>query len=543
MRWKKVLILLLITFSAIADFIVIGDVRKTISFERLNYSEQFRRTIPFINLLEPEAVIIVGDLVYGYAHEDEKERLLEEWKAFLNEMRKIKAPVLLVPGNHEIFGESWAEEFYRKYGSPLYYSKVIGDRLFIVLNSEEVGREETIAGEQLEFLKKTLEKYKNLTKKFVFLHKPLWEEEYESGGWNRFVHPLLVEYGVNAVFAGHFHSYRFEERDGVKYFVTGGGGAEITFQEGLGDFFHFILVREKGQKLEYIPLKSDAYFKPEALTYEFFKKIQEYHYEIVPHFKAERGIKATKKEMVVKNIFPVKLHYEIKMISQNRWIKINPHKIEFSLDPGEEFVLPVVLKTSIKKEKDVFPLPEISVETRKQGSGSLFFHLQNSLKLENPWLLKKACATIPVKFLTGYSYSTAMPKEFYEDYPEKVVKNLMKGKGCIPVTVDYDGYFNLKKQLYPTIGVYNYFFFKILSPSDKKALLVIDTGNPYKVWVNGELVCTRDVKLRRTTACRYISIELHKGENPVLLMIVEHSGSWRMKVTVASLENDLTFSY
>ena len=39
--------------------------------------------------------------------------------------------------------------------------------------------------------------------------------------------PLFERYGVTAVFSGHDHCYERAERNGVHYFVSGGGGAPL----------------------------------------------------------------------------------------------------------------------------------------------------------------------------------------------------------------------------------------------------------------------------------------------------------------------------
>ena len=39
--------------------------------------------------------------------------------------------------------------------------------------------------------------------------------------------PLFERYGVAAVFSGHDHCYERSERNGVRYFVSGGGGAPL----------------------------------------------------------------------------------------------------------------------------------------------------------------------------------------------------------------------------------------------------------------------------------------------------------------------------
>src|SRR5262249_61791186 len=39
--------------------------------------------------------------------------------------------------------------------------------------------------------------------------------------------PIFERYGVDAVFSGHDHVYERSEKNGIRYFVSGGGGAPL----------------------------------------------------------------------------------------------------------------------------------------------------------------------------------------------------------------------------------------------------------------------------------------------------------------------------
>ncbi len=531
-----ILILLAVGWAFLrADFIVMGDVRKVVTFERLEYSPQFERTVRVVNLLHPEVVVIVGDLIHGYRQD--REGVIREWQAFLEVKNRIKAPVLLVPGNHEIFGERWAEELYVKYASPLYYSKKIGDKLFIVLNSEELGMEEKIGGAQLKFLKKTLHRYRKVKKKFVFLHKPLWEEEYKASGWFRDVHPLLVKYGVNAVFAGHFHSYRYMEKDGVHYFVTGGGGAEITWQEGIGDFYHFILVREKGKQLEYLPIKTDAFVPLKSITYDFYKKLYPLFYRAVPSVEPVEGKGETQSRVVLENPFPYRMRFILKYTSRRGWVRVVPERVELVLDPGEKVELPVKVKTSLASPRDLFPLPAASLVVRRASNSALFFSGSWNFKIKAPWTVKHALASPARKFTNRYSVVADLPRAFSENRPESVPQNQW-----VKVEADYDGYINLRKFLYPATGVYTYLKFRVSSPDERTALLVVDYGELMKVWFNGRLICTRGPELWGTSVCKYNPVKLRRGDNEVMVMVLQYSGAWRIRLMVADLKGGVNIA-
>jgi predicted phosphodiesterase len=199
----------------------------------------YQRAIDEVNLLQPELVLIAGDLIYGY---DEDMELIErEWEAFDEATARFEMPVHLVAGNHDIWDGPSEEMYQQRYG-PLWYSFDRKDCHFVVLDSEDQTAPNQIAGEQLEWLRADLAVAEG-KRIFVFLHKPLWEEEDPDNDWGENVHPLLAEAGVDTVFAGHWHIYRqAPTKDGVRYIITGGAGAEIGDDPFMGDFYHYIAV-------------------------------------------------------------------------------------------------------------------------------------------------------------------------------------------------------------------------------------------------------------------------------------------------------------
>lgn len=76
---------------------------------------------------------------------------------------------------------------------------------------------------------------------------------------DRQIGPILRRRGVDAVFAGHNHFYaRMVPQDGIRYFVSGGGGRDTyPFEEAPGyvvaggDYHHFVYVRLTENSFEY----------------------------------------------------------------------------------------------------------------------------------------------------------------------------------------------------------------------------------------------------------------------------------------------------
>ena len=255
-------------------FVVLGDSRPICGYIPQPYP--FKMMLEEINLISPDFVVNVGDLVYGYMC-DEKE-VRRQYEDYVLTTKSCLPPYYNVLGNHEIAGEK-GEELYEEYLGKLYYSFDYGNSHFIVLDTDvnrEIGkRGDTgrLGEKQFMWFKNDLEKNKEKENIFVFMHRPMYHyQDKKESSWSDEkerdkVHELLKKYKVKAVFAGHKHVYKKMTIDGVEHYITGGGGAEQDWEEigGLG-IYHYLLVEVNREKVEVkvvIPLHLWAEFYPE----------------------------------------------------------------------------------------------------------------------------------------------------------------------------------------------------------------------------------------------------------------------------------------
>lgn len=186
----------------------------------------FARAVEQLNLLQPEFVISVGDLIEGYTQNPA--RLTEEWREFQGFVGKLQMPFFYVPGNHDISNlfqdQAWKEKFGRRF-----YHFVYRDVLFVMLHSDDPpGKDGGIGAQQLAYVRKALEEYRSVRWTIVALHRPLWASaNVDKNGW------LEVEQALNGrpytVFAGHVHRYHKFIRNGQCYYqlATTGGGSKL----------------------------------------------------------------------------------------------------------------------------------------------------------------------------------------------------------------------------------------------------------------------------------------------------------------------------
>ena len=200
------------------NFAVLGDTRNNVSISKRLYRKSKE--------LQPDMLFHTGDIVRsGTARE-----LIENHIGVI-EKEQLPFPVFCVPGNHErgIFYNFAA--YNALYGSDRFafiheHCNFVG-----INNSGKRG----IGDEELNFLKTELEKPSKFS--FVFLHIP--PAFFEAGfvldsrrrGFKKNAgqfHEILCEHQVTEVFFAHIHGYASEVIDGVRYTLTGGGGAPLS---------------------------------------------------------------------------------------------------------------------------------------------------------------------------------------------------------------------------------------------------------------------------------------------------------------------------
>ncbi len=229
------------------EFVVIGDTRPR--FESENFGV-FEGLIRKINALRPAFTINLGDLIYGYGPRPKA----GQWDKYQQVIRQFAGPYYQLPGNHDTYSAGARRLYAQRFGK-FYESFDYGDGHFVLLDNGEDGQWGKLGPVELEWLRNDLRSTR-ASSIFVFMHYPTWEEDRVVPKyhvfWRDTLHPLFRQAKVKAVFGGHFHCYGpSREFDGIRYFITGGGGAELrpAYRDAGGEH-HFVKVRVSGGRFD-----------------------------------------------------------------------------------------------------------------------------------------------------------------------------------------------------------------------------------------------------------------------------------------------------
>ena len=212
----------------------------------------FSQAVQRINMLQPEFVVSVGDLIEGYTIKEEV--MAKQWKEFTGYIDQLQMPFFYVPGNHDLTNKElnadWTKRFGRKY-----YHFVYKNTLFLCVNSED-NMASNVSAEQTEYFEKALAENKDVKWTMVFLHKPMWtDKDLEKNGWAAFEKTL--EGRKYTVFCGHVHRYQKFVRNGMNYYqlaTTGGGSRLRGAKYGEFDHISWITMKQDGPRIANVML-------------------------------------------------------------------------------------------------------------------------------------------------------------------------------------------------------------------------------------------------------------------------------------------------
>jgi len=236
------------------SFVVLGDSQRRF--------KTFRKVVKEALKHKPDFIINTGDMTgSGKYH---------QYVEFINELKKIDAPVISIIGNHDD-NNLGAQCFAHIFGPHNFYFS-INDFLFVFLDNNENNTvmdfvelgdpaslrksfefEDGFDDHQIEQLAMLLKKGKQA---FISMHKPPPIEPFQFHCFHRNSSSFLelmrrFKDTVEYVFSGHIHGYAETSYDDNTYVVTGGSGADLVDdRKGITGKYNYILVNVAGEKVD-----------------------------------------------------------------------------------------------------------------------------------------------------------------------------------------------------------------------------------------------------------------------------------------------------
>ncbi|WP_153558294.1 LamG-like jellyroll fold domain-containing protein [Roseimaritima sediminicola] len=368
-------------------FVVYGD-RTGGPPEGLRVLEQAVRDT---NLLDPDLVMTVGDLIQGYNTSEEWLPQMKAYKAVMNGLNMRWFPVA---GNHDVYWrgpgpapEGQHESNYEKHFGPLWYSFRHKNAGFIVLYSDEgdpatnqkgfnSGKLQTMSDEQLEFLQQALEQLADQQHVFVFLHHPRWiGRGYAGGNWDVVHEKLKAAGNVSAVFAGHIHRMRFDgAKDGIAYYTLATTGGHLSAEiPDAGYLHHLNLVTVRPDSYSVSALPIGAVIDPKEFTPEFREQIAKAR-SIVPTETANDlmlnldGSVSGQTILQLHNPCERRVEGTLSLAAGRNWSSSLDH-YHFEIEPGQAITVPVQVRRQAIDSRDV-SLPRVRVDLEYVGQSA-----------------------------------------------------------------------------------------------------------------------------------------------------------------------------
>ncbi len=195
----------------------------------------FEKACDKLNLLQPEFVMCVGDLIEGGT--TDRNVLKMQQDEFDGIVGKLEMPFFHVAGNHDIGNPVMAETWRDRYGREYYYF-IYKNVLFLCLCTEDE-RPGNISDAQVEYFEKALDAHKDVRWTFLFMHEPLYQTPGEP--WQA-IEAALGDRPFT-VFAGHMHTHAIMKKGNGTYIRMATTGAGSPLQgPAAGTFDHIVWV-------------------------------------------------------------------------------------------------------------------------------------------------------------------------------------------------------------------------------------------------------------------------------------------------------------
>jgi len=328
-----VFLLISIFFSVVYDtnaqkfsFAVWGDSQ----FEN---QDTFEKIVKETELLHPDFVIHVGDMIHGYTYDINTAK--EQWKKFKEQISPLTVPFYPTPGNHDVTTKEIQPAYTSAWGkNKLYYSFDYKNSHFIIINAFLDQQFDTIPPNEYQWLLQDLAKAKRAENIFISFHSPLYMNP--KFDWKP-LQKILANYNIKGIFSGHYHIYDYRVENGIPYFCINSSG-NMDFNNFLAGYGHgFLYVTVNDDKVNYAFITDGKIYPPDAVkTGEYTRSPVFFNQDrtIIIDDPSKHPIKMLA-EVPVKNRSSIERSYQLTWETKDyRW-KFDPWGENITVKPGQ----------------------------------------------------------------------------------------------------------------------------------------------------------------------------------------------------------------
>ncbi len=503
----------------------------------------FKEAIGKLNILQPEFVLSVGDLIDGYTEDPEVWNA--QWDEFDGMINNLEMPFYYVAGNHDTSNELLTNVWQARHGRDYYHFKY-KDVLFLALNTDEI-KNGGISKDQIQYFQKVLAENNDVRWTLIFMHRPLWSYG-DTQGYSE-VEKALGSRNYT-VFSGHHHFYQFKMHNGMEHFTlaTTGGGSDMRNPD-VGEFDHitWVTMKEKGPVTAHLEL-SGIYEKdivPEE-DYADIQKLRQGNWlEIKPVITETELVSEFPLTLTLKNTSSRDFFVQGTLDSQ-AGVQINPATISELIAPQTE--KEITLQVSSKD--GMLSIPALNNQSLSITLDAGFARktrsdiaLPTSKKIKVDWKHSFSKKDAPINIDGDFSdwgntdwIDVELPQYFYEDWDWKG-----KDDGAFKFALTSDD-----KNIY--VGVQFKDQKTIASPTDVKALqdkfyVNLTSDGTDSSFIQLEIAKAGILVNKSVSGINYVIKEHQNGQSlelafPISQLLADNSVLEKLRVNIGIMDHD-----